>query len=227
MSNSADATPRREEEIAFLAMEQVLGINIKLADAGGGSKMPDGCWVDSNGRGIVEVTSPPAKERMAARIQAKREGRQLAESGSFPLRLNDLAEVCAELLDEGWAIENVRKLQAQPAEERHLFLFARDNDVDHYFCRLSDSYDDGSVEQVDDIVLSEGISAVWFRGRARRDSDQVLGPIVVQLARFQAAVGWRRHVVEVEEQDLPSPSPGLVDDPVPVELRRPRDRRKR
>lgn len=44
MSNSAGAKASREEEIAFLAMEQVLGVDIRLADAGGGSKMPDGSW---------------------------------------------------------------------------------------------------------------------------------------------------------------------------------------
>jgi hypothetical protein len=45
MSNVAGATTSREEEIAFLALEQVLGVDIKLADAGAGDKKPDGSWV--------------------------------------------------------------------------------------------------------------------------------------------------------------------------------------
>lgn len=57
---------RREEETAFLCMEQVLGVDIKLADAGGGDKRPDGIWVDpgcSERCGIVEVASPPWPRR--------------------------------------------------------------------------------------------------------------------------------------------------------------------
>lgn len=63
MSNLAGAMASREEEIAFLVMEQVLGADIRLADAGAGDKMPDGSWVYRNGQGrvgIVEITSPPA-----------------------------------------------------------------------------------------------------------------------------------------------------------------------
>jgi hypothetical protein len=45
MSNATGAKARREEEIAFLAMEKVLGVEIKLADAGPGDKKPDGTWV--------------------------------------------------------------------------------------------------------------------------------------------------------------------------------------
>lgn len=44
MGNPVGKRARREEEIAFLCMEQVLGVDIKLADAGGGDKRPDGIW---------------------------------------------------------------------------------------------------------------------------------------------------------------------------------------
>lgn len=37
-------------------MEQVLGVDIRLADAGGGCKMPDGSWDTPTGKCIVEVT---------------------------------------------------------------------------------------------------------------------------------------------------------------------------
>ncbi|WP_420035382.1 hypothetical protein ACN2WE_26205 [Streptomyces sp. cg28] len=226
MSNGSGARTRREEEIAFLGMEQVLGVDIRLADAGGGNKMPDGFWVtpDGRGRAVVEVTSPPAKDLMARWAQAKREGRPQTESGSIPLRLNELAEVCTEMLETDWAAENIDKLRDQQADERHLYLFARSHDTAHYFYRLSDSYADASTEPVDDIVLPKGISDVWFRGRARRDPGQFPGTARVWLARFQAGVGWQRYVVSIEEHDLPSPASGITDDVVPAELRHPKDR---
>ena len=65
MSNAAGVRASREEEIAFLVMETVLGVDIHLADAGAGNQKPDGAWVsrDAKGRrGIVEITSPPDKE---------------------------------------------------------------------------------------------------------------------------------------------------------------------
>lgn len=77
MSNAAGAKATREEEIAFLAMEQVLGVDIKLADAGAGDKMPDGSWVYPDGQerhGIVEVTSPPAASLMVRWARAKKDG---------------------------------------------------------------------------------------------------------------------------------------------------------
>lgn len=87
MGNPAGKSARREEETAFLCVEQVLGVDIKLADAGGGDKRPDGIWVYPGGsarRGIVEVTSPPAEETMKAWAAAKREGKRLSESGCIP-----------------------------------------------------------------------------------------------------------------------------------------------
>jgi hypothetical protein len=228
MSNAAGAKASREEEIAFLAMEQVLGVDIKLADAGAGDKMPDGSWVypaDQERQGIVEITSPTATSLMREWVRAKNKGQPQAEGGSIPLRLNELAQVCTELLAEGWASENVDKLLAQPADERHLFLFARGHkEGGHYFYRLSDSYGDETVEHVDDLVLPQGISDVWFRGRARRDLDKPLGTTELWLARFQAGSGWHRYVVRIEEQQLPSPNPGIADDRVPAGWRLPKDR---
>lgn len=229
MSNAAGAKAKREEEIAFLAMEQVLGGEIELADAGAGNKKPDGCWTYSSDdgqvcRGIVEVTSPPAKSLMATWAAAKREGQPQSESGSIPTRFGELVQVCTELLAEDWAKDNLDKLIAEPADERHLFLFARGHDVGHYFYRLSDSYDDGTVENVDDLVLPAGVSDVWFRGRSTRDHDQPLGATKIWLARFQASSGWHRYVVSIEERQLPSPNPSIADDSVPEGWRRPKDR---
>lgn len=226
VSNNANAKARREEEIAFLAMEQVMSVDIRLADADGGEKMPDGSWVCDDGRrrGLVEITSPPAAGLMGEWARAKKAGRPQTESGVIPLRLNELAEVCAEILATDWALKNIAKLRAQPADERHLFLFGRGHDVKHYFYRLSDWHDDGSREVVGDLVLPEGISDVWFRGRARRENDQLVGPTEVWLARFRAGVGWQRYVVTIDELALPSPAAGIADDGVAAEMRHPKDR---
>ncbi|MET8836979.1 hypothetical protein ABZV78_24115 [Micromonospora sp. NPDC004540] len=228
MSNVAGAKASREEKIAFLALEQVLGVDIKLADAGAGDKKPDGSWVYADGqerRGIVEVTSPPATRLMGEWARAKKAGQPQTEAGSIPLRWNELAQVCAEMLAEDWARENLNKLLAQSADERHLFLFARGHgEGAHYFYRLSDSYDDGISEQVDDLILPHGISDVWFRGRARWNHDQPLGAKEIWLARFQAESGWRRYVVSIEERHLPPPNPSIADDRAPAGWRIPKDR---
>jgi hypothetical protein len=49
VNNARDTPASREEEIAFLAVEKVLGVRVTLADAGGGDLVPDGRWV-SDGR---------------------------------------------------------------------------------------------------------------------------------------------------------------------------------
>jgi hypothetical protein len=227
MSNAAGAQASREEEIALLAMEEVLGVDIWLADAGAGNKMSDGTWVypdEPDRRGIVEITSPPAKELMKEWAAAKRKGRPQIEEGCLDPRLGELAQVCTEMLATEWAKENLDKLLAKPAEERHLFLFARGHDVAHYFYRLTDSYDDRPPEHVGDLLLPDGISDVWFRGRARRDPQDRQGSTEVWLARFQVGAGWHRYVVSMEEQHLPSPNAGIVDDPVPDGWRKPKDR---
>ena len=82
MGNNARDTPaRREEEIAFLAVERVLGVRVALADAGG-APVPDGRWVADGRVSVVEVTSPPSGEVMRAIAEATREGRPFVEAGS-------------------------------------------------------------------------------------------------------------------------------------------------
>lgn len=225
MSNSKDAKPRREEEIAFLAMEQALGVDIRLADAGGGNGKPDGAWqsVEGSRKGIVEITSPPDEELMRQRAHAKRDGDLQKDSGSVPARLNDLANLCMELLAEEWAQKNIEKLQAQPADERHLFLYAHGEDMLDCFGRLSDVYQDGSSEAVEELVLPDGISDVWFRGRAWRESRKS-ETFDQWMARYQVGEGWHRYVATIKELELPSPPPGLAEDPMPLEKRHPKDR---
>lgn len=76
MSNQANAQPRREEEIAFISMEQAMGVRICLADIGGGQRKPDGEWVTPDGsRAIVEVTGPDERELIGSWATSKREGR--------------------------------------------------------------------------------------------------------------------------------------------------------
>lgn len=225
VSNAAGATARREEEIAFLVMEDVLGVDIQLADAGAGNKKPDGVWTYAGGegrRGIVEVTSPPDASLMAAWARAKRAGQAQTESGSTPLRWHELADVCTELLAEDWARENIDKLAAEAADERHLFLFTRSHRVGHYFYRLSDSYGDDAGESIDDLFLPGGITDVWFRGRATR--ERPLGVAELRVARFSAGIGWCRYVVKIDEKRLPSPNPSIADDLVPAGWRDPKHR---
>jgi hypothetical protein len=208
-------------------MEQVLGVEISLADSGSGDKHPDGVWIypGQTRKGIVEITSPPATNLMREWARAKKASRPQTEGGSIPLRLNQLAQVCTEMLAETWARENIDKLLAQPADERHLFLFARGHaEGGHYFYRLSDSNDDEIVEHVEELVLPDGVSDVWFRGRARRTGEESSGRTELWLARFQAASGWHRYVVGIEELSLPPPSPGIADDPIDPGRRCPKDR---
>lgn len=224
MSNAAGTKASREEEIAFLIMENVLGVDIHLADAGAGNQKPDGDWLSmgpEGRRGIAEITSPPDKQLLKKWAKAKRDGVPQSESGSIPLRLNELDQVCIELLEEAWALENIAKLLAEPADERHLFLFGRSHRIQSYFYRLSDEFDNGRAESIGDLVLPEGLSSVWFRGRAARLSEWGFR---VWVARFEAGSGWHRDTVDIDERQLPSPNPGMVDDKVPTELRTPKDR---
>lgn len=223
MSNPTGTQARREEEIAFLVLEQVLEVDIQLADAGSGDKKPDGAWhyLGENRRGIVEVTSPPDEDLMRSWARAKRLGKPQVESGSMPVRQNELAEVCTELLAESWARGNIAKLIAAVADERHLFLFARSYRVGNYFYRLAEP-NDQIPELVQDIVLPRGLTDVWFRGRARRVDPS--GTTLLGVARYQLGTGWHRYVAQFEERDLPAPIPSIADDLVPDNWRRPKNR---
>ena len=224
MSNAAGTKTTREEEIAFLILEQVLGVSICLADAGAGNRKPDGEWTYPDGqqrRGIVEVTSPPDKVLMKKWAQAKRDGLPQKESGSIPTRIGELHEVCAELLADDWALENIAKLRGEPADERHLFLFGRSHRVQSYFYRLSDTYEDGTIEPVEKIALPDGITDLWCKGRARREDAWATK---VWVARFQRGVGWNRYTVDIDERHLPSPNAAIADDRLDSRLRSPKDR---
>lgn len=229
MSNPAEAKANREEEIALLAMEQVLGVDIALEDAGRGNKRPDGSWIypdRDKRRGIVEITSPPATDFLRDLARAKRAGYlPQVESGSFPARINELTDVCAELLSTVWAKENFDKLLDQPAHERHLFLFARRHEEATYFYRLSEPLLSGIRESLDDLALPEGISDVWFRGRVTAGVADTQRVRQVRVARFHVASGWHRYTVRIDEGQLPPPNPDLADDDdVPDGGRAPKDR---
>lgn len=223
MSNAAGSKSSREEEIAFLLLEEILGVNICLADAGAGNKKPDGAWTypDGHRRGIVEVTSPPDATLMKRWAQAKRDGLPQWESGSIPSRIGELHDVCTELLATDWALGNIAKLRAEPADERHLFLFGRSHRFQSHFYRLSDTYEDGSSEPVEDLILPEGITDLWCRGRARREEPWATQ---VWVARFQTGVGWKRYVANIDERHLPSPNAAIADDRLDPQLRAPKDR---
>jgi hypothetical protein len=183
------------------------------------------CWIypgDQERRGIVEVTSPPDEQLMATWARAKRSGDAQSESGSIPVRWNELAQVCAELLEQDWARENVDKPLAQPADEGTCSCLPVVTRVGDYFYRLSDSYEDSATEEVSSLVLPLGLTDVWFRGRAVRE----LGSHTTKLwlARFQDGTGWHRYVTHIEEHDLPAPNLSIADDRVPANRRHPKDR---
>jgi hypothetical protein len=215
MSNPVGTKASREEEAAFLAIERVLDVDITLGDDGGGNKMPDGSWIYPHGqgrRGIVEITSPPATDLLRRWAHAKRAGEPQVESGSFPVRLNELAKVFTEMLATPWAIDNFNKLLAQPADERHLFLFARRHEEGTYFYRLSEPMLSGIEEELGELTLPEGISDVWFRGRTSASISDTEPARLLRVARYQAGSGWSRHSVRIDERQLPTPNPDIADE---------------
>lgn len=227
MSNASGTTARREEEIAFLAVESALGIDIVLADTDGRQGMPDGNWDYPDGscrRAVIEVTSPPADLLMKQWAQQRRDGVPQTDEGDVPTRLGETDLVVSEMLNADWGRQNVDKLLRQPADERHLFLFGRGHDVAKYFYRLADPGMHGGTEEIGPIVLPDGITDIWFRGRTTLAALDVLGPKDVRIARFQASSGWTRYVVRIDEQDLPSFDPRIAKDRAPEGWRTPKVR---
>lgn len=224
MSNSVGTQASREEELALLIMENVLGVDIQLADAGAGNNKPDGSWVISDAiryRGIVEITSPPDTKLMKQWAKDKREGRRQSEGGSIPIYWNKLDKFCTDLLSEDWALKNIAKLLNEPADERHFFLFGRSYRVESYFARLSDEYKEGPIEFINDIALPEGLNSVWFAGRAARCDEWRMR---IWVARFQAESGWHRYTVDIDERNLPPPLSSIGVDRRPATTRRVKSR---
>lgn len=207
-------------------MEQVLGVDVLLSDAGNGDRKPDGTWKYPDGEerwGVVEVTSPPDKKLMRQWARAKRTGYAQSESGSVPVRANHLADVVAEMLREKWAEENIAKILGEVGDEHHLFLFARSHRVGHYFNRLSDALESSSAERVDDLELPRGLTDLWVRGRAQKDRGS--DAIELAVTRFQADSGWHRYTVHISELQLPPPNSSLAEDSISA-MRRPKIRTK-
>jgi len=221
VNNARDAAASREEEIAFLIVEQVLGVQVLLADAGSGDKVPDGRWEVAGRAAVIEVTSPPSRRVMRAFAEAVREGTPFNESGSSPIHLGALGEHLTELVTQILA-KDVEKLVEADADERHLFLLGRTLPDQEYFARLSDQHDDGSYEPANDLKLPDGLTDVWFRGRAQRGDNRLDG-FSVWVARFSRTQGWTRHRVDIEERTLPSPT--NVVDPAPDGWRSPAPRK--
>ena len=94
--------------------------------------------------------------------------------------------------------------------------------MEHYFYRLSSSYGDDATEEVGAMVLPQGLTDVWFRGRASLDRGSDTTKLWV--ARFQAVSGWHRYMAQFEEWQLPSPNRRIADDRFPADSRRPKDR---
>lgn len=203
--------PSREEAIAFQVVESVLGVRIALADAGGGDKTPDGRWESGNGTAIIEVTSPPSEAEMREFAKSVQRGERYMESGTFPAHLGSLAEYLSELVAVTLT-GDVEKLNGVDADERHLFLLWRTYPQSDHFSRLSDVYEGGETEPVSALTLPDGITDVWFQGRARRDPGGRDG-FELAVARFNRHTEWERHTVRIDERILPGPT--IVRDPMP------------
>ncbi|WP_169165211.1 hypothetical protein [Cellulomonas taurus] len=221
MNNPMGKQADRSEEIAFLILEDVLGIRIFLADSNQVDGNVDGRWTHDGRSGVVEITGPPAEEQMRAFATAERKGEQSLETGSVERHHNRLAEYLSLQLAEPWAAANVAKLNAVDADERHLFLVARTVYDHEYYARLSDTYENGPVERINALALPEGISDVWFEGRAARGFTK-LDPMTVRVARYNRLAGWSTRDVTLEEQQLPAPK--IVADTAAAGWRRPRNR---
>lgn len=196
-----------------MVVGQVLDAHVKLADAGGGNKRPDGQWEKDGRSAVLEVTSPPAQESMKEFARATRCGQQHVESGNFPAHPDGVGPALTRLLREEWALDNIDKLNAIDADERHLYLLARTVEQrEHFSYGLSDRYEDGDPEPVADLELPDGLTDVWFEGRAFRGDDRLDG-FNCAVARFNRDAGWSRHEVHVAERTLPAPD--VVDDPAP------------
>ena len=222
MSNPVGKKADRSEEIAFLVMEGVLGVQIFLADADGKRGSVDGRWEREGSVGVVEVTGPPAEAEMRAFAIAERTGTQWMESGSTNAYLGTLHKHLSDELTEPWAVANLDKLRRVDAHERHLYLIGRTVLVQEYYARLSDTYESGPMEKIGPLILPEGITDVWFAGRGARGATKLEG-VTQWVARYNRKSGWSTHSVTIDERRLPAPRIG--GDPAPAGWRLPqRDR---
>lgn len=207
MNNPVGKKADRVEEIAFLIMEDVLGVRISIADANGTSGTVDGRWERGDGVGVVEVTGPPAETAMRNYANAIRVGERWLECGSSAAHLGVLAEHLSDELKQPWAAANIDKLKRVDARERHLYLIGRTIPDQEYYARLSDTYDLGPMESIAPLVLPDGISDVWFSGRGASGATK-LDPFTQWVARYNQSTGWSKCAVTIDEQLLPAPTLG-------------------
>lgn len=222
MNNPVGKQADRSEEVAFLVLEAVLGVQIFLADSNGTNGCVDGRWGLEDGIGIVEITGPPAEVELRAFAIAERSGERWVEARSVDRYHNQLAEYLSRELTKPWSMANVAKLTAIDAKERHLFLLGRTMHDHEYYARLSDTYTSGPVERINPLNLPSGISDVWFLGRASR-GETSLGVVTLRVARFNRRLGWSTHAVSIDEQRLPAPKSAV--DPAPDGWRLPQRNR--
>lgn len=212
MSNSPGTKASRHEAVAFAAVGQILGVDIRLADDNGQNSIPDGKWEAQDQTGIIEVTALPDEDHMCSWAKANAKGEQYNESGSAPTYHEKLHDWIREFLAQAWAADNIRKLTAQEASVRHLYLHAYSDLYRERFNRLSDTFVDYPRELIGDFKLPDGIESVWFEGRAARVARRS-GTFRLNMARFDRETGWNRYQVLLDEAELPSanPLPGLRD----------------
>ncbi|WP_326503714.1 hypothetical protein [Rothia nasimurium] len=209
MSNKTGTQTRREEEIAFLAIENILDVDIYLADSGGGNSRPDGEWRDpaNDFLNILEVTSPDETELMRNMFIAARDGKNHIESGFLGSDWGMLHENINEMLSEGWVVKNVEKLRMAKADRRHLYLYGRGMKYRDWFNRLCRWEPDFQDEPLLPVDIPKGIDRIWFQaGSAQKEPG---AEFTTWVAWYDPDSGWGYKSIVIDERFLPSPRPNL------------------
>lgn len=218
MSNKTGAQASREEEIAFLCLEKILGVEIFLADSGSGNAQPDGCWKLSDAPdswAYVEITSPDCTEVMRnLSIQRKdpttREFGVVMEEGVFEYGNRSLAQCLSGMLKEEWALPNVKKLKSKQAQERHLYLIGRTIGQDLLFEDFR-----SLMSESRRIELPDGITDLWLEGLcfSAEKSERGVESFIVRFLRLNRYGGCSAHEVLIREEQLPAPKRTQCDLP--------------
>lgn len=213
MSNAPGTKASRHEAIEFAAVSHILQVDVQLGDDSGQNSVPDGKWGAQNQRGVIDITALPDKRHMSSWAEANISGKAFIESGSKPLLYGKLHRWIQEFLEEEWALQNISKLTAQKANERHLYLHAYSARNQELLNRLSDIFIEVPQEPIGLFKLPGSINSVWFEGRAARVAGQP-GRFVLNLARFSRENHWNRYEVILDDVKLPpaDPQPGQSRD---------------
>lgn len=218
MSNKVGTQASREEEIAFLCLEKILGVEIFLADSGSGNAQPDGCWKLSDAPdswAYVEITSPECSKKMRElneqwkKVRAG-ESTRVTDDGVIEFTGLSAAEQISAMLREQWAEGNIKKLKAKEAEECHLYLIGRTIAQDLTFEDFrSLMYESTRIE------LPDGITDLWLEGLcvSAEKSERGVESFIVRILHLNRYDGCSAHEVLIREEQLPAPKRTQCDLP--------------